>query len=135
MPSRPFYELSLAAGRALLWPRIDPAGALGFASCPRWEDLREGRYGVLSPPTDRPARPLERGDLVLAPGVAFDAAGRRLGRGGGHYDRALAAAPAGVVALGVGFDFQRIDEVPVEAEDVPVDAVLTECGLLRSQPR
>jgi 5-formyltetrahydrofolate cyclo-ligase len=68
--------------------------------------------------------------LMLVPGLAFDPMGHRLGRGGGHYDRALAAA-AGAVALGVGFGFQVVSEVPVEAWDRPVSGILTERGLLR----
>jgi 5-formyltetrahydrofolate cyclo-ligase len=135
LPSRPLYDLGLEVGAKLLWPRMRAGGALEFASCARWEDLRPGRYGVLSPPEEAAGTRLEGGDLVLAPGVAFDGAGHRLGRGRGHYDRALEARAPGTVVFGVGFDFQRIDEVPVGPGDQPVDAVLTECGIWRSAPR
>jgi 5-formyltetrahydrofolate cyclo-ligase len=135
MPSRPFYERALGSGRVLLWPRLGAGDRLEFAACARWEELRPGRYGVPSPPTEAAPEALGAGDLVLVPGLAFDGAGRRLGRGGGHYDRALAAAEEGTVAIGVGYEFQRVDAVPVEPHDVALDAVVTERGLFRSAVR
>jgi 5-formyltetrahydrofolate cyclo-ligase len=134
-PTRPIYEQGREAGVELLWPRMTPGGALEFAVCALWEDLRPGRYGVFSPPEEAVSCTLRAGDLVLAPGMAFDRAGQRLGRGGGHYDRALSGRAPGTVVFGVGFEFQRIDEVPVGPGDQPVDAVLTESGVWRSAPR
>lgn len=130
LPVPPFYALARAR-KTLLWPRIEPHGELVFAACPRWEDLRPGRYGLLAPGPEVPATPLAAGDLVLLPGLAFDAAGRRLGRGGGHYDQALGAAASAVVAFGVGFEFQRVEEVPAGRRDRRVRAVLTEVALWR----
>lgn len=63
-------------------------------------------------------------DIALVPGVAFTAGGLRLGRGGGHYDRYLAAHP-GVVALGLAFEGQMVAELPVEAHDRGVQWVVT----------
>jgi 5-formyltetrahydrofolate cyclo-ligase len=131
LPAQPLYALARHAGKRLLWPRVEPAGELVFASCARWEDLRLGRYGVLAPVSRLAAEPLVAGDLVLLPGLAFDAAGWRLGRGGGHYDRALAALRPGVAVFGVGYEFQRVEEVPAGPRDQRVDAVLTEAGLWR----
>ncbi|MEI6338074.1 MAG: 5-formyltetrahydrofolate cyclo-ligase [Verrucomicrobiota bacterium] len=68
-------------------------------------------------------------DLVLVPGLAFDARGFRLGRGGGFYDRWLGANP-GVRTLGLCFACQLVEKIPVESHDVRVDAVLTEDGFL-----
>lgn len=61
--------------------------------------------------------------LVLTPGLAFDRAGRRMGYGGGFYDRFLAAQPHPTIAL--CFDFQLLENLPIEAHDRPVDAVLS----------
>lgn len=133
MPSRPFYERALRAARVLLWPRLAEDDRLEFAPCARWEELRPGRYGVPSPAAAPVA--LSAGDLVLVPGLAFDGRGRRLGRGGGHYDRALAAAGEGTVTIGVGYEFQRVAEVPEELHDVALDGVVTEAGLFRSAGR
>jgi 5-formyltetrahydrofolate cyclo-ligase len=74
--------------------------------------------------------------LILVPGRAFDPAGRRLGRGGGYYDRFLGTLSLGgvttsqILLVGVAFAVQVVDEVPTVAEDVPVDVVATPDGLL-----
>lgn len=66
--------------------------------------------------------------LVLVPGLAFDHAGRRLGRGAGFYDRFLAALPAHVLRVGVALDEQRMTEIPVDTWDMPMHAVVTPSG-------
>lgn len=74
-------------------------------------------------------------DLTLVPGLAFDAAGRRLGRGAGFYDRFLkefrAVRKPGAAAIGVCFDVQLVRDIPAEAHDQPVDGVATERGVVR----
>jgi 5-formyltetrahydrofolate cyclo-ligase len=62
------------------------------------------------------------------PGVLFDRRGFRIGRGGGYYDRFLAAL-AGGVRIGLIYDEFLVDRVPTEDHDVPVDAVITPSGL------
>lgn len=68
-------------------------------------------------------------DVVIVPGVAFTVAGDRLGQGGGWYDRFLAELPPGVTTIGVGFDLQLVERLPVEQHDVRLDHVVTESGL------
>ena len=128
--TRPVLDCARAAGRRLLWPRVNPQGELEFAACPGWEALRPGRYGVLEPPAELAAEPLGPDVLVLVPGLAFDRTGGRLGRGGGHYDRALARR-RGARSFGTGFAFQVVEELPLEPWDARVDALLTEEGILR----
>ena len=97
-----------------------------------WSDLQPSRFGILEPLPDAVFfEPVEL-DLILLPGVAFDRFGRRLGRGRGFYDRGLARAQEvpGPRRLGVGFDFQLVERVPVGELDQPVHGVLTERGLL-----
>ena len=67
---------------------------------------------------------------MLVPLLAFDQSGRRLGYGGGYYDRTLAALP-GRVVMGCGFAAQRVACVPVEPHDITLPAVLTERGVER----
>jgi len=67
--------------------------------------------------------PLNRLDLTLVPGVAFDLHGRRLGRGKGIYDQILAAV--GGLTCGITFDEQVVSEVPVEPHDIQVNRILT----------
>jgi 5-formyltetrahydrofolate cyclo-ligase len=124
LPTRPLFERIVLAGKAACLPRLADRG-LEFVSVPRWEDLREGRYGLRVPPPDLPA--VESLDLVLLPGVAFDRRGRRLGRGGAHYDRTFADRPTGgPMLIGVAYAFQVVDEVPSEDWDRDVDAVVSE---------
>jgi 5-formyltetrahydrofolate cyclo-ligase len=70
-------------------------------------------------------------DVVIVPGLAFTAAGDRLGQGGGWYDRFLATVRSDCVSIGVCFDDQLLDALPVEAHDVAVDHVVTERGVAR----
>ena len=72
-------------------------------------------------------------DVVLVPLTAFDGGCHRLGQGGGFYDRALAAVAPGAarpVTVGVAHSFQQVGEVPRDPWDVPLDAVVTETGLV-----
>ena len=64
-------------------------------------------------------------DLAIIPGVAFDAAGNRLGRGKGFYDRLLTRLKDyPIYKIGICFDFQKVEQVPTEAHDIPMDEVL-----------
>ena len=65
-------------------------------------------------------------DLVVVPGVAFTAAGHRLGQGGGWYDRFLTGLRPGVARIGVCFAECLVDELPTEAHDVTMDLVITD---------
>lgn len=69
--------------------------------------------------------PAKQLDLLLVPGVAFDASCRRLGQGGGYYDRYLPLLREDCLAVGIAFDEQIVDEVPAEAKDKSVDYVVT----------
>lgn len=134
LPVGPLVERTRQDGLPRLWPRQRPDGALDLVPCDGPGDLVPGPHGVREPGAERPPSALRPGDLVLVPGVAFDPWGGRLGRGGGAWDRTLARAPE-AVAVGIGYEFQVVDEVPREAHDRSLAALLTECGFRRSQPR
>jgi 5-formyltetrahydrofolate cyclo-ligase len=70
-------------------------------------------------------------DVVIVPGLAFTAAGDRLGQGGGWYDRFLSAVRPDCVSIGVCFAEQVVAALPVEVHDVTVDHVVTDRGVLR----
>ena len=72
-------------------------------------------------------------DLAVVPGVGFDLAGRRLGRGGGHYDRFLASAP-GLPAVGLAYEFQIRDVLPGEPHDRDVNWIVTEERVIDCSP-
>ncbi len=83
-----------------------------------------GKYGIWEPDPARAERvENEALDMIVVPGVAFDAACARLGQGAGYYDRLLGRACA--AKIGVCFPLQIVPEVPVDAHDITLDAVVT----------
>ena len=100
----------------------------------RWEsfdELDRGTLNILEPRPDLRSKetkifsPHEL-DLVLVPGLAFDRNGNRLGRGRGYYDRFLKTLPRRVVRIGLAFECQLVERVPVSPNDEKVDLILTE---------
>jgi len=89
------------------------------------DDLEAGPFGIREPAESSPKADAAEIDVVIVPGTAFDESCRRLGMGGGFYDRLLPRLRPGVVTIGLAFDEQIVDEVPTEAHDVPLDLVVT----------
>jgi 5-formyltetrahydrofolate cyclo-ligase len=90
-------------------------------------DLVPGRLGIREPdPASRRAARVDRVDVVIAPGVAFDAAGRRIGYGGGFYDRLIAGLRPGTPVIAVAFACQVLPQVPATTHDRTVDVIVTE---------
>ena len=130
--TRPLFDLLRREGRRVFFPRCRQDGGLDLFRVDAWRDLVPGHFGILEPPrTATPSDPLDL-DLMLVPGVAFDARGARLGRGGGFYDRILPlrGAPGAPFLLGLAFAFQLVERVPSDERDRRVDAILTEEGLI-----
>jgi len=126
----PLIALLRRQGCTLYAPRLARAGRLRFTRLNARAALRCNRYGIAEPVAQpRPARL----DLILLPLVAFDAGGRRLGMGGGYYDRLLARPRPWrrPTRVGLAFAAQEVTSVPAEARDVRLDAVVTERGLRR----
>ncbi|MBL7092051.1 MAG: 5-formyltetrahydrofolate cyclo-ligase [Candidatus Omnitrophica bacterium] len=90
------------------------------------KELAPGPYGILQPQKkyirEVPHRSI---DLVVVPGLAFDRQGRRLGRGGGYYDKFLAGLPSGIPRIGLAFDFQLLTGLPALSHDVSVTKVIS----------
>ena len=89
-------------------------------------ELTCGPYGVCHPKDEyiRPI-PLHEIELVIVPGLAFDRAGNRLGRGHGYYDKFLSCLPKDIPTVGLAFDFQMINDFPpLEPHDFSVSTVL-----------
>ena len=115
-------------------PLVDKEeGRLQVVRIPHLEiEFVRGEYGVQEPASQwREISSPERLDLIVAPGLAFDTSGGRIGYGGGYYDRLLRQVPAEAVQIGVGFDFQVLDSIPRMGFDVPVQFVITETQSLR----
>lgn len=88
------------------------------------KDLSLGAYRILEPNPKKTKKRIREPDLILIPGRAFDSHGRRLGRGGGHYDRLLERWHRST-RIGVGFREQKVRHVPVEKHDICMDVVIT----------
>lgn len=93
-------------------------------------DLVSGQFGILEPPGSAVCAGPSEVDLVVTPGMAFDAAGFRLGRGRGFYDRWLEGLTA--FRCGIGFDHQLVRGVPHELHDARMGVVVTPSGAFRS---
>lgn len=129
----PLLAQALSSGKSISLPRYDSSSGVYEAALIRnlTEDLVPGRFGVREPAPNCPALPLNQLDLTLVPGIAFDSSGRRLGRGKGFYDRLLPGTTG--MTLGLAFDWQESDALPVEPHDVELDAVLTPTRWLKSR--
>ncbi len=84
-----------------------------------------GAYQIREPAEQTETAAEHELDLLLIPGVAFDRQGRRLGHGAGYYDRFLSSVSGGRYAA-AAWDFQVVDTVPAEENDIPVDQIITE---------
>ncbi len=90
--------------------------------------LEPDRYGIPTPTAGDWLTP----DLILLPLNGFDSAGYRLGYGGGYFDRTLAALSPRPLAVGVGFEVNRVDSIRPEPHDQRLDWIVTESGAFRT---
>jgi 5-formyltetrahydrofolate cyclo-ligase len=119
-------EEARAVGRIVAFPAFDhPAKPFKFRA---GDPLEPGPFGIMQP---RARTPLVEPDLILVPLIAIDANGTRLGRGKGHYDRALARLKkSGARLVGLGWTSQRLVEaIPADEWDIPLDAFASPEGL------
>jgi 5-formyltetrahydrofolate cyclo-ligase len=151
LPLERLPPFNIFSGYVALGGEIDPAplmarlkatgaqAALPFAASReqalrfrRWDGgvvLEPDAFGIPSPPA---SAPLVRPELVIAPLLAFDRRGGRLGQGAGHYDRTLEnlRAAGRVFVLGLGYAGQEVEAIPMEPHDQRLDAILTETGYI-----
>ena len=126
--TRPLLALAAESGKRVILPRVNEglrrldllevAHAAGAG-------LVAGRLGIPEPRPDAVLVDPREIDWVMVPGLAFDARGHRVGRGAGHYDRLLPKCREEIFCAALIYDTQWIDEVPVEAHDVPIDEVVS----------
>ncbi|HET8655210.1 MAG TPA: 5-formyltetrahydrofolate cyclo-ligase [Longimicrobiaceae bacterium] len=95
-------------------------------------ELRSGGYGIREPDPACPLLEVDEIDAALVPGLAWDRAGARLGRGAGYYDRLFARPDFRAFRCGIFFAAQQLPHLPADPWDMPLDAVLTERGLWRA---
>ena len=124
-------------GRKVFLPAFDAEQRIyRFREWSRSVPLRAGRWNILEPEGSSFSVPV--GDVcAIVPGQAFDRTGARVGYGGGYFDRMLRevrSVPGNrVAAIGVAYAFQVIDAVPHDAQDEPVDFVVTELEWIKTR--
>jgi 5-formyltetrahydrofolate cyclo-ligase len=111
-------------GTYVILPVLLPDGDLDWASYEGPDSLAEGRFGLSEPAEPRRGvMAIRSADVVLAPALAVDRSGLRLGRGGGSFDRALARVGGSVLTLALIYDDELVDELPADPHDQRVRAV------------
>ena len=130
--TRPLFAVALARGMTIALPRVngdtrmlDLHGVTDIAT-----ETSPGYRGIPEPSSTLPRIDIRTVDWVLVPGVAFDASGRRLGYGGGYYDRLLALLTPGTPRIAGAYDLQVVPHVPAAPHDLLVDVIATPTRML-----
>lgn len=124
--------MAITSGKHYARPSLGNDDTLHFRSWAPGDTDTAAAWGGSQPHHDAP---IVVPDLILVPLVAFDDALNRLGQGGGHYDRYLAAHPS-ALRVGVAWEGQRVDRLPTQPWDIPLDAIITErkCHIKELRP-
>jgi len=132
--TRPLVDAALARNAIVALPRVDTSTRM--LELHRVTDLARdvapGYRGIVEPLESLPRIAIADVDWVLVPGVAFDEHGRRLGYGGGYYDRLLVSLPPHVPKIAGAFDGQIVETIPHAPHDLAVDAIATPTRLIEA---
>ena len=128
-PTEPTVEALRARGDRVLAPRVLSAGELGWVELTDDTTWAPGPFGIREPQGE----PAElAADVVIVPALMVDAAGIRLGQGGGYFDRALARVErAHTLVIGVVFDDEVVEALPTDPHDIGVDIIVTPSRTVR----
>ncbi|NRQ41340.1 5-formyltetrahydrofolate cyclo-ligase [Rheinheimera sp. YQF-2] len=126
----PLIQALWQQGKSVYLPVLHPfvAGYLLFVRYDKDTLLYPNKFGIPEPlPACHKLMPVQQLDIIFTPLVAFDAAGNRLGMGGGFYDRTLSQLPQGshCQVTGLAHNCQQVDAVPGEAWDIPLKQIIT----------
>lgn len=123
-------ERALIQRKRVICPRVRPHGQLEHRELSDLSQLVETAFGLREPDPEQspPANP-GLADLIIVPGVAFTVDGSRLGMGGGYYD--LFLAEHGALRVGLAYEMQLVDSLPVSAHDQSMDWIVTELRAIR----
>lgn len=116
---------ALASGKKVYIPKVIRMGVMEFYQIFQETDVESGSFGILEPLEGMPVAQVKEGFMVM-PGVAFDRKLRRIGYGGGYYDRYLEQVEEGAMfKAALAFDFQVFPSIPAQAWDIPIDGLIT----------
>lgn len=122
---------ALAAGKQVLYPLVCGA-ELRFHRIHSLDQLAQGSFGIPEPCPVRCAAQQESFDLLVAPGVAFDRCGHRIGFGKGYYDRYLSGLHPLPCLVGLCHEFQLRERLPAEGHDIRMDYVVSDQRVIRT---
>lgn len=128
IPTGALIASALAAGKRVFLPRLD-GDRMIFAEHRLGAALRPGAFGIPEPEGDPGEPDLLATAVAVLPLLAWDDAGGRIGRGGGHYDRAFAGPNRPQCLIGLAYAFQHLPRVPHDPWDVRLDCVVSERGV------
>ena len=127
----PIAAALAAEGTPLAYPRVTLGQRwLTFHRIGSPDELTPGTFDIPEPPTTAPVVPARRIGVFLVPGLAFDRQGNRLGWGMGHYDTTL-SNNLEALRVGLAYETQLVDQVPVDGHDLPMHLIVTERGVVR----
>ncbi|MCC6546573.1 5-formyltetrahydrofolate cyclo-ligase [Candidatus Sumerlaeota bacterium] len=121
----PFCDYWLGKGHKLSYPVVDTSQDVINPHEVCESSIIAAGYRGIREPRGCPMTPLALIDAILIPGLAFDARGHRLGQGGGHYDRLLVRRPESCATIGLAYDWQVVDHVPVDVHDQLIQWIVT----------
>lgn len=125
VPTGPLISALHHRSTTIIAPLLRSDNSLAWAVLQPGAALDSGPKGLFEPARDAERRPLADAAVVIVPGVCFDETGKRLGRGGGSYDRALHDLPATIVTIGLALDRDIVGAVPTDAHDQQVHIIVT----------
>ena len=131
-PTQPLAQALWKIGRQVYLPRIHNDRHLHFFLWEQDTALESGKLGIPAPTSTNTEIGAGNLDLIFIPLLGFDQSGHRLGMGGGYYDTTLCHTPR-PIKVGVAFDCQEVEQVPVEEHDIRLDVLITESRVLRFQ--
>ncbi|NLK00858.1 MAG: 5-formyltetrahydrofolate cyclo-ligase [Clostridia bacterium] len=120
-------------GKNVVVPICGPNYTLLPVKIKGFEDLEPGTMGILEPTKKKVIVDINRLDLILVPGIAFDRMGNRVGYGLAYYDRFLKKFSPSTVKIALAYDFQVVPSVPHEKHDQVVDLIITEKEIIHCQ--
>jgi len=124
---------ALHAGKRVLYPAVC-GHQMVFRRVERIEALQKGAFGIMEPCPTGADHQVDKADLIVVPGVAFDLTGHRIGYGKGFYDRFLHHPGCTAHLIGLCHDFQlTVGRIPFDAHDIPMEIIVSDKRVIRTR--
>lgn len=134
IPTHALNEAVIAAGKTLAAPKVTGDGQIVFYSVDSMQSCVPGAFGIPEPSGGRVLTPEMADSFMLLPGLAFTLTGKRLGYGGGYYDRYLEAHPK-VFRAAPAYPFSVLESIPAQEHDMRADAIILPEGVVYTNPK